>query len=201
MIVWARDAHVANNPSYGATKNMGGFLHDHFGSHYLTIGMSLYQGSVTVYLYPDFRINTIKATDPESYNYILGQVGYPLYMIDLRTTPAGPVTQWANGPHSFFLYGLGGEDLSNAIVLKQQFDVIVHVQNTTPAQSQISDVSFWGTIYDHRVFLLLLLMGVVVITGGIAQVIIARRKRQQHLQLTRVPSVAADDWNVKRDTP
>jgi len=85
--------------------------------------------------------------------------------------------------------------------LKQQFDVIVHAQNTTPAQSQISDVSFWGTIYDHRVLLLLLLMGIVVITGGIALVSIKRRKRQLHLQLTIVPSVAADDWNLKRDTP
>ena len=79
--------------------------------------------------------------------------------------------------------------------------MIVHVQNTTPAQSQISHVSFWGTIYDHRVLLLLLLMGVVVITGGIAQVIITRRKRQLRLRLTIIPSVAADDWNLKRDTP
>jgi erythromycin esterase len=191
MIVWAHDAHIANNPSYGGTKNMGGFLHDRFGPQYLTIGTSLYQGSVTAYFYPDFKINTIKTTDTDSYNYTLGQVAYPIYMIDLRNTPAGPVTQWANGPHSFLFYGLGGEDLSNSISLKQQFNVIVQVQNTTPAQSQISEVSFWGTVYDNFVILIVILLIVVTAIGGMVWLIIIRKRKRQREQLAIGPSGTA----------
>jgi hypothetical protein len=52
-------------------------------------------------------------------------------MLDLRKMPPGPVTDWANGPHVFLLYGLGGEDLSIPGPLKQWFDVIIQIEHTT----------------------------------------------------------------------
>jgi hypothetical protein len=56
--------------------------------------------------------------------------GIPIYMLDLRKTQPGPVTDWANEPHVFLLYGLGGEDLSIPGPLKQWFDVIIQIEHT-----------------------------------------------------------------------
>lgn len=54
-------------------------------------------------------------------------------MLDLRKIPPGPVTVWANGPATLLNYGLGGEDLSTTCILRQWFDVIIHVQKTIPS--------------------------------------------------------------------
>ncbi len=136
MIVWAHDGHIANDTSYGSQdhRNMGGELRALYKENYLPIGTSLYQGAMRVYHYPKGVIQTIDPPDTDTYNYTLGQVGLPLYMLDLRTIPSGPVINWAGKTYtSFALYGLGGEDLTTVCALNQWFDVIIHIQNTTPA--------------------------------------------------------------------
>jgi erythromycin esterase len=143
MIVWAHDGHIANNTSYFAgfapagTDNLGGFLRKWYKQSYLPIATSLYQGTYTIYLhaYQTVTTATLGVPGKDTYNYTLGNVGIPLYLLDLRQMPPGPVTDWANGPRVFLLYGLGGEDLSISGPLKYWFDVIILMRSTTASHS------------------------------------------------------------------
>ncbi len=137
MIVWAHDVHIANNRSYytgyapKGTENLGGFLRTWFKQSYLPIATSLYQGTFNTYQGIRVTTDTAGKAGEDTYNYTLGNVGIPIYMLDLRKTLPGPVTDWANGPYIFLLYGLGGEDLSIPGPLKQWFDVIIQIEHTT----------------------------------------------------------------------
>jgi erythromycin esterase len=139
LIIWAHDGHIANDTTYGSQdgRNMGGALRAHYQDDYLPIGTTLYQGTFRVYKYPSGVVQAIPPSPADTYNYALGQAGLPLYMLDLRTVPSGAVADWASGAGSatrLINYGLGGEDLSSSASLRQWFDVIVHVRNSTPSQ-------------------------------------------------------------------
>jgi erythromycin esterase len=136
IIVWAHDLHIANDISYPSQdgKNMGGELRARYHESYLPIGTTLYQGTYRIYDYPAGLIQTISPPSTNTYNYTLGQIGLPLYILDLRKIPSGPVSNWSLGSSTFLLYGLGGEDLSVLAPLSQLFDVIIHIQNTTPSK-------------------------------------------------------------------
>jgi erythromycin esterase len=135
MIVWAHDLHIANDTSYPTTdgRNMGGELRARYQSSYLTIGATLYQGAYRIYHYPQTFAQHISPPKPDTYNYTLGQADLPLYLLDLRAIPPGPAGAWASGPATFLNYGLGGEDLSGSCALSQWFDVIAHVQTSSPS--------------------------------------------------------------------
>jgi erythromycin esterase-like protein len=114
---------------------MGGELRARYKDNYLPIGTTLYQGTLRTYDYPKTATQQISAPDPSTYNYDLGQADLPLYMLDLRKIPPGPVSDWAHRPTTtLLLYGQGGEDLSTICLLGQWFDVILHVQHTTPSK-------------------------------------------------------------------
>ena len=133
LLVWAHDVHIANNTAYETQdgRNMGGELR----AFYHPIGTTLSQGSYRTYgIYPSNRVQAIAPPASNTCNYTLGQAGLPLYMLDLRTMPAGAVRNWAQSSSIFLLYGLGGQDLSTPARLSQWFDVIVHIQNTTPSE-------------------------------------------------------------------
>jgi erythromycin esterase len=137
IMVWAHDGHIANNTTYGSQdgRNMGGELRAYFQQSYLPIGTTLYQGTFRTYaFYPSNIVQTIAPPSPNTYNYTLGQAGLPLYLLDLRTIPSGAVGNWAESYSIFLDYGLGGEDLSTPAQLSQWFDVIIHIQHTTPSE-------------------------------------------------------------------
>lgn len=136
MIVWAHDVHIANDTSYGTAdgRNMGAELRARYKAGYLAIGTTLYQGTFRSYSYPNSTIQKIDPPARNTYNYTLGQAGLPLYMLDLDNIPPGPVRNWALSSAILLNYGLGGEDLSAPALLSQSFDVIVHIQNTTPSR-------------------------------------------------------------------
>lgn len=136
IIVWAHDGHIANDTFYNSQdgRNMGGELRTRYKDSYLSIGTTLYQGAFRVYHYPETSTQQIPTPNLDTYNYDLGQANLPLYMLNLRKVPFGPVANWANSFTDIFLnYGLGGEDLSSICVLSQWFDVIIHVQKTAPS--------------------------------------------------------------------
>src|SRR5260221_10133136 len=134
-IVWAHDVHIANDTSYSSpdSRNMGGELRARYQASYLAMGTTLYQGAFRIYQYPQSFIQQVAAPGRDTYNYTLGQADLPLYLLDLRNVPPGPVGAWASGPAVLLNYGLGGEDLSGSGALSQWFDVIIHIQKTTPS--------------------------------------------------------------------
>jgi erythromycin esterase-like protein len=114
---------------------MGGELRVRYHQNYLPIGTTLYRGTFRTYThYPSNKTQVIFFPNTKTYNYTLGQVGLPLYMLDLRNLPPGLVDNWAHSSSIFLLYGLGGEDLSAPAQISQWFDVIIHIQYTTPSK-------------------------------------------------------------------
>jgi hypothetical protein len=129
-------AHIADDTTYFGSVNLGATLRARYGASCLTIGTTLYQGRFTAYLnYPS--VEDIPLLLLTNNNDDLGQVGLPLYMLDLRTLPSGPIADWAKGSGSaatLLELGLQGQRQEYPGLLSQWFDVIVHVQNTTAAE-------------------------------------------------------------------
>jgi erythromycin esterase len=134
-VVWAHDVHIANDTTYASQdgRNLGGELRARYQASYLAIGTTLYQGTFRTYQYPHSSIQQVAAPGQGTFNYTLGQTDLPLYLLDLDNVPPGPFSAWASGPAVLRNYGLGGEDLSTSCALSQWFDVIVHIQKTTPS--------------------------------------------------------------------
>jgi len=130
IVLWAHNTHIANlrQPS-----SMGTFLRQQFKQSYLAIGTSFYQGSFTIFASGSARIFKAAAPGADTYNYTLGHAGIPRYILDIRPTPAGPVTDWVQGTYVLLNYGVGGQDLEAVGPLQHWFDVIIHFQNTTPS--------------------------------------------------------------------
>lgn len=141
LIVWAHNAHVANEYAYSTipgvppgTKNMGALLRATFGARYLPIGTAFDQGTITVFGRGSAYGDTVPTAGTGTYNYTLAQVGFSPYLVDLRTTPPGAVSDWANGNLAFLDYGLGGEYDPPSGPLKQWFDLLVFIRVSTPSR-------------------------------------------------------------------
>lgn len=141
IVLWAHNLHIANIPDYFGSqeKNMGAFLRDWYQENYLSIGTSFYQGTFRNFSTSESYIDTLQAPSTDSYNYTLGSVGIPQYILDIRKTPSGPVTNWVQGPRILRTVGLRGShgaDLDQVMFgsLQERFDVIIHFQNITASQ-------------------------------------------------------------------
>jgi len=130
IVLWAHNTHIANlrRPS-----GMGTFLRQQFKESYLAIGTSFYQGAFTIFASGSARIFKAAAPGADTYNYTLGHVGIPRYILDIRPTPARPVTDWVQGTYVLINYGVGGQDLEVVGPLQHWFDVIIHFQDITPS--------------------------------------------------------------------
>jgi erythromycin esterase len=134
LIVWAHDAHIADGSYYAYGPNMGNDLYNKYANSYLAIGTTLHQGSYRIYQATGTTTTKLPTPGWATYNYILGQTRFPLYMLDLRRVPQGTIDTWATG-YTLDLYGLGGQNLSVKCRLDQWFDVMINIQNSTPAHT------------------------------------------------------------------
>jgi hypothetical protein len=64
---------------------------------------------------------------PESIAGLAGEVGAPLYVLDLRAAPA-PVASWLNQEHP-----LGQEGIVLNLAFGRAFDVLFYLDAVTPA--------------------------------------------------------------------
>ena len=142
MVLSAHNAHIANTTPFAGLgeHNLGGLLRQQYQQQYLTIGTSFFQGSFNALTQQNGLTSyTVGPPLVGSYDYVLGSVGLPLYLLDIRQTPAGAVTNWVQGPaklriisqvfdpaHEADDYGQGS--------LQQWFDAIMHFQKTTASR-------------------------------------------------------------------
>lgn len=128
IVLWAHNLHIANlrQPS-----SMGTFLRQWYKENYIAIGTSFYQGSFHIFTSGSPKIFIAAAPGTDTYNYELGKAGIPRYILDIRSTPTGAVTDWIQGTHRLINYGVGGEDLEAVGPLQHWFDVIIHFQSIT----------------------------------------------------------------------
>jgi erythromycin esterase len=143
IVLSAHNMHIANTtPASGLDgNNLGALLRQHYKQQYLPIGTSFFEGSFNAFnpALPQAGLAsyTVEPPPAESYDYVLGSVGLPLYLLDLRQTPAGPVTSWAQGPAQLRSIGIFFDPAQRNSIqgsLHQWFDAIIHVQKTTASR-------------------------------------------------------------------
>jgi erythromycin esterase len=128
IVLWAHNVHIGR---LHVSVSMGTFLSRQYQDGYRPIGMSFSQGSFTAFGPP--HTVTVPASAPGTYNDTLGGAAGPLYSLDLRQTPAGPVSDWAHGPHALINYGVGGEDLTMDGSLQAWYDAVLFARIMTPS--------------------------------------------------------------------
>ena len=144
LVLWAHDGHIQTVAQSGYTS-MGMYLRERYQSQYLAIGTSFYQGSFNAHgldksgQFTPLQSFTIRAPATDSYNYTLGGVNMPLYLLDLHTAASGPVSQWLDEPHGFLEIGAIYSDKYQSayytpLSLRKSFDVIIHIQKVTASQ-------------------------------------------------------------------
>jgi erythromycin esterase len=140
MVLWAHNVHIGT-----LEASMGMHLREHYQALYLPLGFSFYQGSFNAFGVTDNGQSTdrqdftIRAPSTDSSNYTLGSVHVSLYILDLRTAPGGPVSQWLDEPHRFLMISAGYSDKYQSkyytpLSLWKSFDVIIHIQKITASQ-------------------------------------------------------------------
>jgi erythromycin esterase len=101
----------------------GTYLRRRLGERLLTIGNLIGKGSVGC----AGATHTLKPTPPASIAGLAGQLGAPLYLLDLRSAPA-PVANWLNQEHP-----LGQEGIVSNLAVGRSFDVLFYLNAVTPA--------------------------------------------------------------------
>lgn len=137
LVLWAHNIHIATDDPIA----MGTHLRKRYGSGYLALGMSFYEGSFNAYgLDSNARVTvvqpfTVRLAEPGSYNDVLGHAGLSLYALDLRHIPDGPAYEWLKGPHDFATIGpvypnnnKASISIMNPWALLQAFDILIHIQ-------------------------------------------------------------------------
>ncbi|NEU24597.1 erythromycin esterase family protein [Paenibacillus polymyxa] len=139
-IVWGHNGHVSktNMIPFVYPKVAGQHLAEYYGKRYVSIGTSVYKGQYNVYNndgeFGPFGI--LKSDDPNSYNYIFGQVKKDQFFIDLRKAN-GVTKTWLNEQHQIFA-GITKEGPAIPktvdISLGKTFDILVQIQKVSPSQ-------------------------------------------------------------------
>ncbi|MBG9453783.1 erythromycin esterase [Lysinibacillus sphaericus] len=139
-IVWGHNGHVSktNMIPFIYPKVAGQHLAEHYGKRYVSIGTSVYEGKYNVYnTNHEFGpYGTLKSNDPNSYNYIFGQVKEDQFFIDLRKAN-GLTKTWLNEQHPIFPgITTEGPDIPTTvdISLGKSFDILVQIQKVSPSQ-------------------------------------------------------------------
>ncbi len=128
IVLWAHNVHIGR---LSASASMGTFLSRQYQDGYRPVGLSFYQGSYTVLGPP--HPESVPPAAAGTYNDALASANLPRYALDIRQTPAGPVTDWALGPHDLINYGVGGQDLTMRGSISSWYDAIVFVRDMTPS--------------------------------------------------------------------
>ncbi|TQR97556.1 erythromycin esterase family protein [Paenibacillus ottowii] len=139
-IVWGHNGHVSktNMIPFIYPKVAGQHLAEYYGERYVSIGTSVYKGQYNVYNndgeFGPYGI--LKSDDPNSYNYIFGQVKKGQFFIDLRKAN-GVTKTWLNEQHQIFA-GITKEGPAIPktvdISLGKTFDILVQIQKVSPSQ-------------------------------------------------------------------
>ncbi|RKT82147.1 erythromycin esterase [Saccharopolyspora antimicrobica] len=111
-------------------RNAGGYLREHFGADYVSIGLTFQHGTAP------YRI---PAPPAEFADASLGTTGLDAYLLDLRADGPAPVRAWLDARAKTRLIGPEYDPADDAAYhlsggsLAGWFDAVVHAQEITPA--------------------------------------------------------------------
>jgi erythromycin esterase len=145
IVYWAASAHTANAPQlriavppgpFWRYPAAGSYLRRWYGRRYLSIGFTGDHGRVS--LGPE-GTKALPPPAPGWFERPFGQAGLGQFALDLRTPAPPPVRNWLHSPvktRGFPDRGPGSYMAGGT--LAQWFDVIIHRQELTPAQPEVS---------------------------------------------------------------
>lgn len=145
IVLWAHNLHVAESGPL-LSEPMGYFLRQRFGGDLVIFGFSFFDGTFNA-MGPDlsrdsvgaFVLSEFQARLPssDSFEYAFRSTEIPRFILDLRSIEDGSESgDWLLGRHTFYgwygavYYGSVGRFATR---LSRAFDVIIHIQTTTPS--------------------------------------------------------------------
>ncbi|MFJ5048275.1 erythromycin esterase family protein [Streptomyces sp. NPDC088719] len=140
IVYWGGIAHTVNgdprtvSPSSPPMthRNAGSYLRDHFGTGFVSIGLTFYHGMAPY---------QVLSPPPEFADAALGGAGLDAYLLDLRADGPPRVRTWLDTPTKTRLIGPDYDPTDNAAYhlsggsLADWFDAILHTQEVTPVRA------------------------------------------------------------------
>jgi erythromycin esterase len=140
IMVWAHNGHVRLESEGLLGRSMGSRLRERFEQGYVSIGFVLNRGEYRAVPDPKQpRESVLVPLDASAPGYLaetLSRVGAPIFAIDLRRAPAGPVRDWLSAPHLVHSCGWlvsDAERLGAVASITKQFDLVIYIDQTTGA--------------------------------------------------------------------
>lgn len=142
MVLWAHNAHISKNSRSG--ESMGVHLHKRHIDAMVAFGFSFYQGSLNAISFQRASrgmliSHEVPPPPEESYEHTWGVLGLPQFFLDLRNVRAGSTAaDWLAGPRLCRSIGAAyeaahPENYFEEINLSEEYDVVIHLQDTTPS--------------------------------------------------------------------
>jgi erythromycin esterase len=134
VLIFAHRGHLYTAPTKADASGrlqfepLGTYLRRRFGSHLLTIVNLIGKGDIAVGGYELCAgIEPLKQASPDSLDGLVGEVGTPRFLLDLRKAPTG-VAGWLDQEHEL---GRGGD--IDILQVRKAFDVLFYLETVTPA--------------------------------------------------------------------
>ena len=147
IVCWSHNGHAFMpdpKPGEGALA-MGSYLERRFGDDHLVIGFSFNRGSFQAVGGPrsgkmglsEWTVGPAKA---DSLDSTFAKAGIPIFLIDYRRAPDGPVKEWLTQPHPMRMAGaifdptVENTNYYSATTLVPWYDAMIFIDQTTRAR-------------------------------------------------------------------
>jgi len=141
VMVWAHNGHIQLDSTSLPAANMGRNLRERLGNDYVSVGFLLNEGSYRAAPDPKIPANTVDVplipAAPGDAAEPFARVGTPIFAVDLRAAPLGPVRAWLAAPHLVPSCGwIVSDDERKGFPqsLARLFDVAIYVGHTTSSR-------------------------------------------------------------------
>ncbi len=131
LVLWAHNYHVSRREGW-----MGAWLAEALGDAYVPLGFACGSGSYTAFDGEAGRLGAFPLTSPPevSVEAMLGPIGRPRLLIDLREVGEDPAAAWLKRPLKMRDIGaLRSEDQFGDSRVVQDYDLLVYLDQTTAA--------------------------------------------------------------------
>ena len=131
IVLWAHNTHLQKYPLVwrGASQtSLGEYLESIVGDEYVSLGSTYSQGAPSGWA--SYQTEVSKPAPPGSLDAVLGRVGLPIFLLDLRRAPReGPVYEWLNQERE------QRESMPEPHLVNpaRAWDVLFHIDRISPA--------------------------------------------------------------------
>jgi erythromycin esterase len=126
IVLWAHDGHIQKD-----SGSMGYYLDRLYGSDYVAIGFSFYDGTYTATGKQGLTAYTAAIPDSGTIEYNFHKLGIPIWLLDIRKSKlTDPVSDWLHQPVPFRTIGAMEENYFPAQTLSKSFDALIYIDHS-----------------------------------------------------------------------